>query len=52
MLCLLSSSIYVHAGGGFHHCSGDEGGGFCAYADITLSINVNIKYTSHVSLSL
>nr|XP_020836904.1 histone deacetylase 11 isoform X1 [Phascolarctos cinereus] len=24
--------------GGFHHCSSDKGGGFCVYADITLSI--------------
>jgi len=23
--------------GGFHHCSGDRGGGFCPFADITLS---------------
>jgi len=22
-------------GGGFHHCSSDKGGGFCAYADIS-----------------
>ncbi|KAL5014760.1 hypothetical protein ScPMuIL_009030 [Solemya velum] len=28
----------INIGGGFHHCSGDRGGGFCAYADITLSI--------------
>ncbi|XP_073430388.1 histone deacetylase 11 isoform X2 [Dendrobates tinctorius] len=28
----------INVGGGFHHCSGDKGGGFCAYADITLSI--------------
>ena len=27
-------------GGGFHHCSSDKGGGFCAYADITLAIKV------------
>uniref|UniRef100_A0A4W3IB74 Histone deacetylase 11 n=1 Tax=Callorhinchus milii TaxID=7868 RepID=A0A4W3IB74_CALMI len=24
--------------GGFHHCSREKGGGFCAYADITLAI--------------
>ena len=30
----------VLAGGGFHHCSSDRGGGFCAYADITLAIKV------------
>ncbi|CAL1529385.1 unnamed protein product [Lymnaea stagnalis] len=28
----------INIGGGFHHCSSDRGGGFCAYADITLSI--------------
>lgn len=28
----------INVGGGFHHCSADRGGGFCAYADITLCI--------------
>ncbi|XP_070559323.1 histone deacetylase 11-like isoform X2 [Ptychodera flava] len=28
----------INIGGGFHHCSADRGGGFCAYADITLTI--------------
>ncbi|XP_035297096.1 histone deacetylase 11 isoform X1 [Cricetulus griseus] len=28
----------INVGGGFHHCSSDRGGGFCAYADITLAI--------------
>ncbi|XP_049894751.1 histone deacetylase 11 isoform X3 [Epinephelus moara] len=28
----------INVGGGFHHCSSDRGGGFCAYADITLTI--------------
>ncbi|XP_069592917.1 histone deacetylase 11-like isoform X2 [Ranitomeya imitator] len=28
----------INVGGGYHHCTGDKGGGFCAYADITLSI--------------
>ncbi|XP_055953614.1 histone deacetylase 11-like isoform X2 [Argiope bruennichi] len=28
----------VNIGGGFHHCSKQDGGGFCAYADITLCI--------------
>ncbi|XP_003389345.2 PREDICTED: histone deacetylase 11-like [Amphimedon queenslandica] len=28
----------INIGGGFHHCCSGEGGGFCAYADITLSI--------------
>ncbi|KAK7082291.1 Histone deacetylase 11 [Halocaridina rubra] len=29
----------INIGGGFHHCSGNKGGGFCAYADITLTIH-------------
>ena len=29
----------INIGGGFHHCSRSEGGGFCAYADITLAIH-------------
>nr|XP_039267077.1 histone deacetylase 11-like [Styela clava] len=28
----------INIGGGFHHCSAERGGGFCAYADITLNI--------------
>lgn len=28
----------INIGGGFHHCSAQRGGGFCAYADITLSL--------------
>ncbi|CAL4175835.1 unnamed protein product [Meganyctiphanes norvegica] len=28
----------INIGGGFHHCCSEEGGGFCAYADITLAI--------------
>jgi histone deacetylase 11 len=28
----------INIGGGFHHCSGDRGGGFCFYADITLAV--------------
>lgn len=29
----------INIGGGFHHCAADRGGGFCAYADITLNIH-------------
>jgi histone deacetylase 11 len=29
----------INIGGGFHHCCSDQGGGFCAYADITLAVN-------------
>ena len=32
------NALYV--GGGFHHCSRSRGGGFCAYADITLAVQV------------
>ncbi|CAL4236641.1 unnamed protein product [Meganyctiphanes norvegica] len=28
----------INIGGGFHHCCSEKGGGFCAYADITLAI--------------
>ncbi|XP_064944457.1 histone deacetylase 2 isoform X1 [Musa acuminata AAA Group] len=28
----------INIGGGFHHCSAENGGGFCAYADISLCI--------------
>ncbi|THU52375.1 hypothetical protein C4D60_Mb10t03340 [Musa balbisiana] len=28
----------INIGGGFHHCSAEKGGGFCAYADISLCI--------------
>ena len=28
----------INLGGGFHHCCAVAGGGFCPYADITLSI--------------
>lgn len=39
-LALSSTVLCPSAGGGFHHCSSDRGGGFCAYADITLAIKV------------
>ncbi|XP_057957851.1 histone deacetylase 2 isoform X2 [Malania oleifera] len=29
----------INVGGGFHHCSHEKGGGFCAYADISLCIH-------------
>eukprot|EP00850_Spirogloea_muscicola_P015649 SM000122S25756 [mRNA] locus=s122:176840:180181:+ [translate_table: standard] len=28
----------LNIGGGFHHCSSNAGGGFCAYADISLAV--------------
>ncbi|XP_038899967.1 histone deacetylase 2 isoform X2 [Benincasa hispida] len=29
----------INVGGGFHHCSAEQGGGFCVYADISLCIH-------------
>jgi vacuolar-type H+-ATPase catalytic subunit A/Vma1 len=34
--------------GGYHHCSANKGGGFCVYADITLSIKLLRKNFSHI----
>ncbi|KAM6475833.1 histone deacetylase 11 isoform 1-T1 [Liasis olivaceus] len=39
----------VNVGGGFHHCSGDKGGGFCAYADISLAIKFLFERVEGVS---
>ncbi|XP_077846045.1 histone deacetylase 11 isoform X10 [Macaca mulatta] len=36
-------------GGGFHHCSSDRGGGFCAYADITLAIKFLFERVEGIS---
>lgn len=36
----LHSGWAINLGGGFHHASEDEGGGFCVYADISLAIKV------------
>jgi len=30
----------INIGGGFHHCYSTDGGGFCAYADITMAIKM------------
>jgi len=32
----------INIGGGFHHCSSSEGGGFCIYADISLCVKVRV----------
>ncbi|XP_075869363.1 histone deacetylase 11 isoform X1 [Nelusetta ayraudi] len=39
----------INVGGGFHHCSSDRGGGFCAYADITLAIKFLFERVAGVS---
>ncbi|XP_042896168.1 histone deacetylase 11 isoform X2 [Parasteatoda tepidariorum] len=38
----------LNLGGGFHHCSADQGGGFCAYADITLCIKFLFEHYRHI----
>lgn len=35
----LQNGWSINLGGGFHHCSSSNGGGFCAYADISLIIH-------------
>lgn len=37
----------INIGGGFHHCSAGKGGGFCAYADITLLVQFLFNYESN-----
>ncbi|KAF0035426.1 hypothetical protein F2P81_013184 [Scophthalmus maximus] len=39
----------INVGGGFHHCSGNRGGGFCAYADITLAIKFLFERVEGIS---
>ncbi|XP_047203900.1 histone deacetylase 11 isoform X2 [Girardinichthys multiradiatus] len=39
----------INVGGGFHHCSSDKGGGFCAYADITLAIRFLFERVEGIS---
>eukprot|EP01127_Copromyxa_protea_P005952 TRINITY_DN15778_c0_g1_i1.p1 TRINITY_DN15778_c0_g1~~TRINITY_DN15778_c0_g1_i1.p1 ORF type:complete len:369 (-),score=37.58 TRINITY_DN15778_c0_g1_i1:96-1202(-) len=38
----------INVGGGFHHCFATAGGGFCAYADISLSIKFVRDYYSNI----
>lgn len=35
----------INVGGGFHHCSSDNGAGFCPYADITLLIRFLVLHS-------
>uniref|UniRef100_A0A3Q1HC02 Histone deacetylase 11 n=1 Tax=Anabas testudineus TaxID=64144 RepID=A0A3Q1HC02_ANATE len=39
----------IMVGGGFHHCSSDRGGGFCAYADLTLAIKFLFERVEGIS---
>lgn len=38
----------INIGGGFHHCSGNMGGGFCAYADITLTVHFILNHYPNI----
>ena len=38
----------INLGGGFHHCSATRGGGFCAYADITIAIRMVLDHMTSV----
>uniref|UniRef100_A0A1B0AHJ5 Histone deacetylase 11 n=1 Tax=Glossina pallidipes TaxID=7398 RepID=A0A1B0AHJ5_GLOPL len=38
----------INLGGGFHHCCSYRGGGFCAYADITLLIQRTFAEESYI----
>lgn len=38
----------INVGGGFHHCWANKGGGFCAYADITLTIHFILNHYPNV----
>ncbi|XP_071512493.1 histone deacetylase 11-like isoform X1 [Panulirus ornatus] len=38
----------INIGGGFHHCWGNKGGGFCAYADITLTVHFILNHYPHL----
>ncbi|XP_065059415.1 histone deacetylase 11-like [Rhopilema esculentum] len=42
----------INIGGGFHHCSGSSGGGFCAYADISLAIKFMFRNFPHIKTAM
>lgn len=42
----------INIGGGFHHCCAVAGGGFCAYADITLTIKFLFNRVSSCSKAM
>uniref|UniRef100_A0A8C4QJC4 Histone deacetylase 11 n=2 Tax=Eptatretus burgeri TaxID=7764 RepID=A0A8C4QJC4_EPTBU len=42
----------INVGGGFHHCSADKGGGFCAYADISISIKFLFQHVEGISKAM
>jgi len=48
-LLALERGWSVNLGGGFHHCSSSRGGGFCAYADVTLAIRLVRQHDREVN---
>ena len=42
----------INVGGGFHHCSSDKGGGFCAYADISLALRFLFQRVAGVTSAM
>ena len=42
----------LNIGGGFHHCHSVNGGGFCAYADITLCVRFLFELNSSVKTAM
>lgn len=48
----LQSGWAINLGGGFHHCCSYKGGGFCAYADITLLIHRLMVEEEHIAKAM
>jgi len=44
----LDRGFAINLGGGFHHCCSYQGGGFCPFADITLSLHYIRKYRPNI----
>ncbi|XP_045164224.2 histone deacetylase 11-like isoform X2 [Mercenaria mercenaria] len=42
----------INIGGGFHHCSSEKGGGFCAYADITLAVRFLFSHNPQIKKAM
>lgn len=42
----------INIGGGFHHCSANNGGGFCAYADISLAIHFLFNHLDNIKSAM
>jgi len=44
----LDRGFCINLSGGYHHASGNEGGGFCVYSDITISLRHIRKNYPHI----